>query len=412
MTIKKKELSYFLWVFLIVFCIQTTDIKIGFVKISEIILLLIAPFLLLKPINKYLAYFLIFFTVNLVIGLVITTTLDFQVLGRSKIKAPYIISIARYLELITCIVVSLITLKVFKDYPEKKTITTIVNINVYLTIVYVFFFSLVFFRIISQDNSIVVYEALRLRGLYYEGGPFGLMLSLIFILTFFEEQPKRLLLKRFFLILVIMFLAKSKAGIMLSFVWILMYYYESIKDKIKQYRFYIIALFAVIFYFVFVNVGKMYIDETNKIRKSVKERPTDQYLILGRVSGFYIVPTMVQQRPLLGIGIGNYPLLRNNKEIRRFFPIPPREIIDIDSHGLGGIVDILVDMGLIGLILFLIIIYMLYYEISRKKKRGKILILSFLCLYMFGVQLVFLYPWIFIGIILAYKNNYINEFSN
>ena len=151
----------------------------------------------------------------------------------------------------------------------------------------------------------------------------------------------------------------------------------------------------------------MYFKETNIIRTSIKERPSDPYLILGRVSGLYIVPVIVKQYPVLGIGIGNYPLLRNNKEIRKFFPLPPKEMIDIDSHGLGGIVDVLVDMGLVGLLIFLSIIYLLYKDISRKKERGKILIFTFLCLFMFGVQLCFLYPWIFLGIILAYKNNYI-----
>ena len=116
MIIKKEKITLFFWVFLIVFCIQTTDLKIGFVKISEIILLLIAPFFLLKPINKYLAYFFLFFTVNLFVSLIVTSTLDFHNLGLSKIKAPYIISIARYLELVTCIVVSLVTLKLLKEY--------------------------------------------------------------------------------------------------------------------------------------------------------------------------------------------------------------------------------------------------------------------------------------------------------
>lgn len=412
MIIKKEKITLFFWVFLIVFCIQTTDLKIGFVKISEIILLLIAPFFLLKPINKYLAYFFLFFTVNLFVSLIVTSTLDFHNLGLSKIKAPYIISIARYLELVTCIVVSLVTLKLLKEYPYRKTLNTIVNVNIYITIVYVLIDVLVLMRIIPQDNSIVVYEYFRLRGLYFEGGPFGLMLSFIFILTFFEEKTKTQIIKRIFLLFVIVFLAKSKAGIMLSLVWILIYYYELIIAKVKIYKFQVIVLFVCIFYLTFVKVNSMYFKETNIIRTSIKERPSDPYLILGRVSGLYIVPVIVKQYPVLGIGIGNYPLLRNNKEIRKFFPLPPKEMIDIDSHGLGGIVDVLVDMGLVGLLIFLSIIYLLYKDISRKKERGKILIFTFLCLFMFGVQLCFLYPWIFLGIILAYKNNYINEISN
>jgi len=412
MKIDKSNLKFFFWIFLIIFCIQATDLKIGFVKISEIILLLLAPFFLLKPINKYLGYFLIFFSLNFFLSFIITSTLNFEKYGSSLIKAPYIISIARYLELVTCIVVGLITIKLFKDYPRKKIIPIIVNINVYLTLFFVFIYTLVILNILPQESSIVVYESSRLRGLYFEGGPFGLMLAFIFILTFFEGKSNILLIKRFFLLFVIIFLAKSKAGIMLSLVWLLMYFYKSLYEIIKNYRVPIVSVFVIIFYIVFTNIGATYLSDTKRFKKEVKERPRDPYLILGRISGRYIVPNMIKQYPVFGIGIGNYPLLRNNPEIRGFFPIPPKAIINIDSHGYGGIVDVIVDMGFVGLIFFLGIIYLLYKEISMKKDKGKILLFAFIFLFMFGVQLIFLYPWIFLGTIIAYKNNDIYEISD
>ncbi len=411
MKINQSNLQQFFLVLLITFCIQTTDVKVGFIKISEILLLILTPFLLQKTLNKYLFFFIIFFTLSLLISLIITSTLDFQILGKSKIKAPYIISIARYLELIACITVSALTLKYFCQNQSPKAIKGIVNLNINITIIIVVIYILVLLKIIPISNSVVVYENYRLRGLYFEGGPYGLMLGFIFILTYFQKKSLRLYFKRIFLVITIIFFAKSKAGTMLVIIWFLISNYELFKNKIKNYKYPIIVVLFIVLYFSVINIGSMYFKELDKIRTSVRERQEDPYLILGRVSGLYIVPKIIEKNPILGIGIGNYPLIRNNKEYRTFFPVPPKKMIDIDSHGLGGIVDIIVDMGLLGFIFFLTIIILLFKALKKQRKNGKILLVSYVFLYIFGVQLTFLYPWIFLGIIIAYKNNYINEIS-
>jgi hypothetical protein len=73
---------------------------------------------------------------------------------------------------------------------------------------------------------------------------------------------------------------------------------------------------------------------------------------------------------------------------------------------------VLVDMGILGLCAFLSIVYLLYKEMTLNKQKAKILLIPFLFIFLFGVQLYFLYPWIFLGIILACKNNYLDEISN
>lgn len=410
--INHNEIKNYILIFLITFCIQTTDVKIGFIKISEIILLLLTPIFFLKKINKYLFYFLIFFVFSLFTSLIITASLDFQILGKSLIKAPFIITIARFLELITCLTVSLLTLYFFKNNTSLRAINTLVNLNIYITIFFVLLFFLVTLHIIPLESSIIVYENNRLRGLYFEGGPYGLMLGFIFILTTFQSKTPSRIYKRIFLIITITFLAKSKAGMMLILIWFIINNYELINSKFREYKKLAIIIFIITFYFAFTNIGYMYFDQMDKIRIAVRERPQDQYLILGRMSGIYIVPQMVKQNPIFGIGIGNYPLIRNNSEYRTFFPIPPKEMIDIDSHGLGGIVDVIVDTGFFGFFIFASILFLLFKDIIRHRSSGKKLFILYIFIYLFGVQLSFLYPWIFLGIILAYKNNYINEISN
>lgn len=413
MKINTNNLKLILTVCLITFCIQTPDVKLGFVKISELLLLLITPFLVKKAINKFIFYFLVFFTIEAILGLIITSTHHFDILGPSRFKAPYIITIARYFELISCISLCIITFRLFKNNADQSRtiIDYLVNLNILITVFFFLIYILVKIGLWPIQNSVVVYDFNRLRGLYNEGGPFGLMLSFIFILTFFQEKTTSRFFKQLFLFLVIAFCARSKAGILFVVIWIALFNFEIIKNKLRVLIFPIILVFLVGFYFLFINVSSMYVTELNRVKQSIKERPTDPNLILGRVSGSYIVPNMIKENPILGIGLGNYPLLRNNPEYRSFFPKPPREVIDIDAHGFGGIIDILVEMGILGFFFFMFIVYGIYYEIKNINK-GIVLILGFLLIYCFGVQIYFLYPWVLLAVILAYRNNYIDEISN
>lgn len=155
----------------------------------------------------------------------------------------------------------------------------------------------------------------------------------------------------------------------------------------------------------------MYVEKLDKIRKEVRLRPNDTNLIMGRLSGFYIAPNMIEENPVLGIGLGNYPLLRNNKEYRGFFPLPDKTILDADASGFGGIIDIIIDMGIVGLCIFFVLNYLMLKRLFGRNK-GVVLQLGFMILFLFGVQLYFSYPWAFLGVILAYQNNYIDEISN
>ncbi|PIF32101.1 O-antigen ligase-like membrane protein [Flavobacterium sp. 9] len=413
MKINTNNLKLILTVCLITFCIQTPDVKLGFVKISELLLLLITPFLLKKSINKFIFYFFVFFTIEMILGLIITSTHHFDILGPSKFKAPYVITIARYFELVTCISLCIITFRLFKNNTDqsKKIIDYLVNWNILITAFFFLVYILVKIGLLSIQNSIVVYDTNRLRGLYNEGGPFGLMLSFIFILTFFQQNTRYRFFKQLFLFIIIAFFARSKAGILFVVIWIALFNFEILKNKLRAFIFPIILVFLVGFYFLFMNVSSMYVTELNRVKQSVKERPTDINLILGRVSGVYIVPNMIEENPIFGIGLGNYPLLRNNAEYRSFFPKPPKESIDIDAHGFGGIIDIIVEMGILGFFFFMFIVYGVYYEIKNFNK-GIVLLLGFILIYCFGVQIYFLYPWVLMAIILAYRNNYIDEISN
>jgi len=405
------KISCIIW--LITFCIQTTDLKIGYIKISEFILLLLTPLLFFKKVNKFFVYFFIFFTIELVLALLITYGHEFDHLGKSIIKSPYIISLGRYVELISCITLGCISYSLFQKYPKESqnSIKRLVNINIYITAGIVFVYFMVLLRIIPMDKSIVVYADYRLKGFYVEGGPYGLMLMFILMLTSFLEKSKSRLFKQIFLFIVIVLFAKSKAGFLCLIVWVFLQNFSYLKVKLKAFLYPILIIGLIGFYFAFTTISYMYVEKLDKIRKEVRLRPNDPNLIMGRLSGFYIAPNMIKENPVFGIGLGNYPLLRNNKEYRGFFPLPDKTILDADASGFGGIIDVVIDMGIVGLLVFMYLNYLMVKRLFDKNK-GVVLQLGFIILFLFGVQLYFSYPWAFLGIILAYQNNYIDEISN
>lgn len=409
----KSGIEIILVVLLITFCIQTTDMKLGLVKISEIILLLIVPFLFRKPLDKYFYYMLLFFTVEAAISLFITTTHNFEFTSNSVLKRPYVITIARYVEIFASISLGIITYKLFKRHSaESKTIINyLINLNLIITIVFVLIYFMVMLGVVPIDKSIIVYSQDRLRGLYVEGGPYGLMLSFIYILTSFQDKTFKRTLIRIFLLITIYFFAESKAGTLCVIFWIFLQNIKFLKDKLRHFVYPVAVVAIIAFGFIFAAVSHQYIELYQTMRKNVELRPTDPNLVMGRAAGVYIAPRMVADRPVFGIGLGNYPLIRNNKEYRGYLKVQSKDIRWLDANGFGGIVDIIVDMGLFGLAFFLFINYKIAIDVMSRNK-GVLLLIAFLSLFMFGVQIYFLYPWILLGIVLAYKNGYIDEIGS
>lgn len=406
---KRKNIVFNTLVLLfLTFCVQFTDLKIGFVKITELLLLVLAPIVLLNKLNKYIVHFLLFFTTMALLSLWTTSRLEFSYIEPSFFKRPYWITISRYLEIITCLVLCSIAFQYFKSLKKNNEfhyyIKIFIDLNLGLTAVFVFVYLLVVFNIISIDDTRLVYSyATRLRGYYAEGGPLGLMLSFFFIITKYLRSKKAIYLRRIFLFIVISFMAQSKAGILCCVVWLGIENFEFATKKLKAIFIPIVVISLIGFTYLFININSMYVKEFDRVRQAVLERPKDRNLILGRVSGFFIAPKLIGEHPMLGIGTGNYPLLRNNKEFRGFFPLPPKKIRNIDAHGYGGIMDILVDNGLLGILLFFFILLKVLVKVRREKGKIEFLI-AFVILFSFGVQIHFMYPWILLALILV-KNN-------
>ncbi|WP_419213232.1 O-antigen ligase family protein [Maribacter sp. X9] len=338
--------------------------------------------------------------------MIITYFLKFEYLGDSVLKTPYVLSISRYFEIIACLVLCQITYSFFKTskIEFRVYLKWFIDLNILITIFFVIIYFSVYFGLISIDSTRIVYSDFRLRGYYVEGGPYGLMLSFIFITTSLLKYDKSTKYRRVLLLIVILFLAKSKSGLLCTVLWLGIENYVYLKRKIKQFVYPILIIGITAFTFFFINISEMYVKQLTIVKSSVEERPTDTNLIMGRIPSVFIVPEIINDHSFFGIGIGNYPLLRNNREYRGFFPLPPKEFRVLDSHSLGGIFDILIDTGIIGLFFFSLILINIWKSLKALKFQKRLLI-GFLMLFLFGVQIYFLYPWILLGILISLNEN-------
>lgn len=411
---KTESLKNLLFILFVVFCIQFTELKLDVIKLSELLLLALTPFLYLrKSINKWSLYLLSLFIFWLFLSLLFNPFRDFYLIeGASVLKKPYLITIGRFLELISCVNLATLVYLFLKNKKEKIIIVYIKYIFRFcllFTIFNVFIFTLLKFHFISESNLLYQDHGIRLKGWYVEGGPYGLMVSFTFILSFFYKSKYKAII-RLFLIFVVLILARSKAGVVLIISWFILIYYKKAYDKLKEFSVIIIIIGGIFISFVLVNLGSKYVDDIIHVEREMKERPTDVNLVMGRIAGLFIFPKMIADNSILGIGLGNYPLIRNNPKYLGFVPKSPKG--KTDAHGFGGLVQLVVDGGLVVFILFLIIIYQLYNKLKKNGKGEERYLQIFLFFFVFGVQIYFLYPWILLGILMSLSNKKKNEKEN
>ena len=400
---KPLSLKNIIFATFVVFCIQFTELKIDVIKITEISLLLLTPFIYFKTVNKWILALLALFSAWFLLTILFNPYRDFYLLTEvSKLKTPYFISLGRYLELIACINLMAFIYGYFKNLNHNEIIQTvrlIFKINFLVLLIIILYYFL--FRWGFIEDTYVSYWDFRLRGWYAEGGPFGLMLAFTFILTYLFKS-KYNIFYRIVILITIVFLARSKAGTLLIIIWYILKYYKFLYAKVRSLNIIILIMGGIITSIIFVKLANLYIDDIKHIKREVVERPTDVNLVMGRISGVYIFPEMVRDYPVFGIGLGNYPIMRNNPEYLDFIPPSPKG--KADAHGFGGLVQLLVDGGLIILLPFLLIMYFFTRKLKRQGYSLEIYHYVFLLLFTLGVQIYFLYPWVLFGIILSLSN--------
>lgn len=383
---------YYLTSALIILAIQFTDLKIGPVKLSEIIFLLYA-LLCLKKIHKVTYSYFILFTFFLLATFVKNPFMSFDnSVAPSFLKTSYWISISRYLELIACLGFTEYICNISKKIGVEGLVRLILNSKEYFSFLLIFLYLL---NYLGTDWISVSHEGsffLRLKGFYVEGGPLGLMYSMLIVLNILFVGKKKYTL----IFLVILILSQSKAGVSCLCAYLAIYWISSFRQSryYSRFKYILLPISVVFFLIVFVFISNIYIQrivDTQMLQVYVNNNPEDYSVTAGRISATFILHEMFIKNPIIGIGMGNYPLLRNLDEYRSFFPV----ISIFDASGYGGIIDVINQFGLLGLILWGMILKKIYHLTSN----WKIVFLSQFPFF-FGVQMTFLYPWLLIGIML------------
>jgi hypothetical protein len=144
-----------------------------------------------------------------------------------------------------------------------------------------------------------------------------------------------------------------------------------------------------------VDIGKAL--QTYQRASQAYERLSHRHLkdgsfVYGRVAGAFIVPRIVREHPLVGVGWGNYGLVRNAPEYRGAAAFAH---LSYDEPGLG-LVGLTADLGIPLVLCLAGCLFLPFIYLRRIKAPVYLANLALLqpIVHLFGGQLNLTYPWI------------------
>ncbi|MFD2826873.1 O-antigen ligase family protein [Leeuwenhoekiella polynyae] len=406
------KLQHYILAFAIASSMQLTDFKLGLVKVGDLfsVVLIFYYFLNIgrkhfyKPYIQLFKLFVFYFISSIIVMIWVKIYLPSSDL--SILRQPGWISISRLIQLLGCVCFGLIIHDILVTNSKRFNDKFLKQIDQFVFLFFCFFILMYVLSFIGVDSPFV-YGGGRLRGGYVEGGPFGLFVVFYFIVRNFLFGRN---LKWLVLVIILIAATQSKASVLFFIVALILQQLYKQKISIPKVigTLSVLLLFTVIInsYFDFVDRIEGYISDYNEIELQIAKRPDDANLIMGRIAATVIAPKMIEDNFLLGVGLGNYSLTRNNPNYLGVLP----SVKEWDLTGLGGITNLLIETGVIGIFLFFRILYILYRK--TKYKVLKYLILIFIIVQFFGVQTYFQYIWYLFGIITAIfycKERYLEE---
>jgi hypothetical protein len=239
----------------------------------------------------------------------------------------------------------------------------------------------------------------RVCGFFNEGGPFGVYLAGVALVQYIRGPVLHYIGRWQFrasiaVMLVAIIGSQSKAAVLVIMVLAVFGFAQQRRAALVGFALALVVPLAIDSNLV-EGINGYYSSLVN-FREQAYERSTDGSLVNGRLMASVLLPRIVEAHPVLGVGIGNYSLVRNDPNI--LLGLPRTEIWDL--HGLG-LLGYLAELG-IPLTLFVLYIYA-YPALFALRSRGWIFMLSAypMLAALFGVQLNFAYPWVVLGIALA-----------
>ena len=243
------------------------------------------------------------------------------------------------------------------------------------------------------ESGRLVDQLPRARAFFNEGGPYGVYAVSVILVTLFRRSAlhdiKRGTMGAVLLLVgSSLALSASKAGIICS---ISLWLWQSLhKFRVRQIAA-AVAVAAAILTTPLVQGVENYWYAYQVLEYAAAQDPHDYNLVVGRVAGMYIMPRMVADHPISGVGFGNYPLIRNSPQYLQM--LPDEDVWDIPGLGL---IEFTAELG-IPMFLYLLWIVWTPVRIGRRLGvPGIALVLGGFQLFaeLLGAQITFFYPWL------------------
>jgi hypothetical protein len=321
----------------------------------------------------------------------------------SMFKQPFFLSLSRLLELALAIYFSLaITDSVQgRDRLLRTALTAYTAAGVVSALVSIVGF--VIFQMTGDSTYFVNDLDHRVQGFFNEGGPYGLYLTSVILVLMvrrrlFPELSRLSYSVAFVIIATAWVLSFSKAGLIAGILCgaVAITFISNIRKRIAAALILPIAVAA--FFLLFERGLNGYWNSISGFDETVIFRPNDRNLVMGRIVAFFIVPRMIAAHPLLGIGLGNYSLMRNDPDYLQGLPT----VDDWDLPGLG-IISNAAELG-VPLALFLFLLTLRPFRDARRHKAFPVLLATAAfqpIALLVGVNVNFFYPWLLSGFALA-----------
>ncbi|HEX8985533.1 MAG TPA: O-antigen ligase family protein [Bryobacteraceae bacterium] len=316
--------------------------------------------------------------------------------GVSVLKRPVILSLARILELCLAVYFMLALARSFQirrsllrlalgAYTWAGVFSACVSILGWLLLE------------IAGISTFPVYGFdARVRGFFNEGGPYGIFLVSVFVVVLLRARlfhlPYPFLHKAALCVLAVaLFLTGSKAAILAGAVLGAIGFLSS-RSRVQALAW--SGLCAVVLIAALGLLGGRafgYLYAYTNFEESLAYRPGDPSLIMGRVAAALIVPRIIEAHPLLGIGVGNYSLMRNDPEYLQGMP----SVAEWDLPGVG-LFGSAAEFGIPATLFFVAALLRPLLQARRRRAAAIVAVAAGFqpVAFLLGVNLNFFYPWL------------------
>jgi hypothetical protein len=351
-----QRIHQYVLVFLVASLSVTVLLKVGEIQYLELFLAADFIFLLgifvssgwqitlFRPYLSIAKSYAIFFALVFLLG-VIALRQDFFPVDDAFFKRPLLLTLSRMAELFLDVFYMLYLASLYRD--DEKLCRFGAKTYYWVGIAGCFYSLATYPLNVLYDMDLGTYSAHRLRGFNNEGGSYGTYLISVCLLAIVMHQRNWISRNQFRwgmpLLILCLVGSQSKA----AFVAIAFLGAIAALQMLKGWKRWVmiggmcVAIISIASALDFQTQIAAYYEGAAKYQELSKLRSEDGNFVMGRVSGAVLAPRMIAAHPLLGIGWGNYPLVRDDPQYRRGSAFA---ISSTDSPSLGPI-DYIVELG-------------------------------------------------------------------